>query len=121
MVGEHDWTDHGETVHTVYHDVDKIHVNGFVATTLSQDNAIIILKVSLYITCVLHHGPNANVTQEKIVLNGPGAHRICLPVDLKETYAHVRFNATGWGRLSLGGQQPELLQEVELKALRNKK
>merc|ERR1719234_1338675 len=43
----------------------------------------------------------------------------CLPADLRKTYAGVLATVTGWGTLSSGGNQPTVLQEVDVTVTTN--
>ena len=44
---------------------------------------------------------------------------ICLPTNSRNNFAGVTATITGWGRLVSWGQQPSVLQEVDLIALSN--
>ena len=44
----------------------------------------------------------------------------CLPADVKQTYKNKVATVTGWGTLESGGQQPTVLQEVDLTITTNK-
>merc|ERR1719504_606037 len=43
----------------------------------------------------------------------------CLPADLSATFAGVLATVTGWGTLSSGGSQPNVLQEVDVTVTSN--
>merc|ERR1719458_1120212 len=43
----------------------------------------------------------------------------CLPADLSNTFAGVLATVTGWGTLSSGGNQPTVLQEVDVTVTTN--
>ena len=49
----------------------------------------------------------------------PHIRPICLPTDSRNSFAGVKATITGWGRVVSGGQQPSVLQEVDLIALSN--
>ena len=49
----------------------------------------------------------------------PHIRPICLPTDSRNSFAGVKATITGWGRVVSGGQQPSVLQEVDLISLSN--
>ena len=49
----------------------------------------------------------------------PHIRPICLPIDKGNNYNNVVATVTGWGTLKNGGEQPDMLMEVDVKVISN--
>ena len=77
-----------------------------------------------YMSVCSQHVPDFDFSMVKLAFAvdfnaHPHIRPICLPTDSGNNFAGVRATITGWGRLVSWGQQPSVLQEVDLIALSN--
>ncbi|XP_066976093.1 trypsin-like [Macrobrachium rosenbergii] len=101
VLGEHDRSTSGETTQTIYRDISTV-INHPSYDSVSQDNDIAILQLA-----------------SPIDLDASDAIKpICLP-DPTNFYENVLATVTGWGLLSDTGNQPNILQQVNVTTMTN--